>query len=131
MHPPPAGRRRWLSAASPPAAKVRIDEIAASWSAPLLTDVLTVESQGEDLEVAALGVTLASLALLDEHTVPGWLPALLDEQSCPLSGPISFCFTEDHGAVPIGVVRSTPDATRSSSRAHIDLPTCTLVLQPT
>ena len=26
---------------------------------------------------------------------------------------------------------STPDATRSSSRAHIDLPTCSLVLQPT
>ena len=111
----------------------------APWSAPLLKDVLTVESQGEDLDVAAMGVTLACLALLDEHTVPGWLPALLDEQRCPISGPVSFCFTEDHGAVPIGVVRSTPqrlnastpDATRSSSRAHIDLPTCSLVLQPT
>ena len=116
MHPPPAGRRRWLSAASPPAAEVRIDENAASWSAPLLTDVLTVESQGEDLEVAALGVTLACLALLDEHTVPGWLPALLDEHHVPLSRLMpptpSFFFTEDHGAVPFGVVRSTPDATR-------------------
>ena len=116
MHPPPAGRRRWLSAASPPAAKVRIDEIAASWSAPLLTDVLTVESQGEDLDVAALGVTLACLALLDKHTVPGWLPALLDEHQVPLSGLMpptpSFFFTEDHGAVPFGVVRSTPNAAR-------------------
>ena len=63
---------------------------------------------GEDLDAAALGVALALLALLDEHTVPGWLPALLDEQRCPPSGPVSFCFTEDHGAVPIGVVRSTP-----------------------
>ena len=86
--------------------------IAAPWSAPLLKDVLTVESLGEDLDVAALGVALACLALLDEHTVPGWLPALLDEQRTPIAGlmpPIpSFCFTEDHGAVPIGVVRSTP-----------------------
>ena len=114
MHPPPAGRRRWLSAASPPAAKVRIDEIAASWSAPLLTDVLTVESQGEDLDVAVLGVALAFLVLLDDHTLPGWLPALLDEQRTPISGlmpPIpSFCFTDDHGVVPIGVVRPMPHA---------------------
>ena len=114
MHPPLAGRRRWLSAASPPAAEVRIDEIAASWSAPLLTDVLTVESQGEDLDAAVLGVALAFLVLLDEHTQPGWLPALLDEQRTPISGltpPIpSFCFTEDHGVVPIGVVRPMPHA---------------------
>ena len=53
--------------------------IAAPWSAPLLKDVLTVESLGEDLDVVALGVALACLALLDKHTVPGWLPALLDE----------------------------------------------------
>ena len=94
---------------SPRAPRVSADEaIAAPWSAPLLSDVLTVESLGEDLDAAALGVALALLALLDDHTVPGWLPALLDEQRCPLSGPVSFCFTEDHGAVPIGVVRSTP-----------------------
>ena len=86
-------------------------DIAAPWSAPLLKDVLMVESQGEDLDVAALGVSLAFLALLDKHTVPGWLPALLDEQRVPLSGPMppfpprSFSFTEGHGAVPIGVVR--------------------------
>jgi hypothetical protein len=79
--------------------------IAAPWSAPLPKDVLTVESLGKDLDVAALGVSLSFLALLDEKTVPGWLPGLLDEQRCPLYGPISFCFTEDHGAVPIGVVR--------------------------
>ena len=81
----------------------------APWSAPLPKDVLVVESQGEDLDVAALGVSLAFLALLDKHTVPGWLPALLDEQRCPLSGSMpptpSWCFEEDHGAVPIGVVR--------------------------
>ena len=88
----------------------------APWSAPLLKDVLMVESQGEDLDVAALGVALMFLALLEEHTVPGWLPALLDEQRCPLSGPVSFCFTEDHGAVPIGVVRSTPQ--RLNARCH-------------
>ena len=90
--------------------------IAAPWSAPLLKDILTVESLGEDLDVAALGVALACLALLDEHTVPGWLPALLDEHQVPLSGLMpptpSFFFTEDHGAVPFGVVRSTPDAAR-------------------
>ena len=83
-------------------------DIVAPWSAPLLKDVLVVESQGEDLDVAALGVSLAFLALLDKHTVPGWLPALLDEQRCPLSGSMpptpSWCFEEDHGAVPIGVV---------------------------
>ena len=101
------GAQMSLSAAPTPTMRAE-KAIVAPWSAPLLKDVLTVESQGEDLEVAALGVTLACLALLDEHTVPGWLPALLDEQRCPLSGPVSFCFTEDHGAVPIGVVRSTP-----------------------
>ena len=104
--------------------------IAAPWSAPLLKDVLTVESLGEDLDVAALGVALACLALLDKHTVPGWLPALLDEQCCPLYGPISFCFEEDHCAVPIGVVRQRPLPLASSSPAH-DLPTCSLVLHPT
>ena len=123
-----------LSAApSPTAPSVSADEAiaaAAQWSAPLLRDVLTIELLDEDLEATALGVALTCLALLEEHTLPGWLPGLLDEQRCPLSGPVSFCFTEDHGAVPIGVVRSTPDATRSSSRAHIDLPTCSLVLQP-
>ena len=102
---------------SPRAPRVSADEaIAAPWSAPLLSDVLTVESLGEDLDAAALGVALALLALLDEHTVPGWLPALLDEHHVPLSWLMpptpSFFFTEDHGAVPFGVVRSTPDATR-------------------
>ena len=76
-----------------------------------------VESQGEDLDVAALGVSLAFLALLDKHTVPGWLPALLDEQRCPLSGSMpptpSWCFEDDYGAVPIGVVRSTPERCHS------------------
>ena len=95
---------------SPRAPRVSADEaIAAPWSAPLLRDVLTVESLGEDLDVAALGVALAILAILEKYTVPGWLPAVLDEQHCPISGPMppipSFCFTEDHGAVPIGVVR--------------------------
>ena len=104
--------------------------IAAPWSAPLLKDVLTVESLGEDLDVAALGVALACLALLDKHTVPGWLPALLDEQCCPLYGPISFCFEEDHCAVPIGVVRLNARCHSPSSPAH-DLPTCSLVLHPT
>ena len=93
-----------LSAAPSPTAPAG-GAIAAPLSAPLPEDVLTVESLGKDLDVAALGVSLSFLALLDEHTVPGWLPGLLDEQRCPLYGPISFCFTEDHGAVPIGVVR--------------------------
>ena len=92
-------------------------DIVAPWSAPLLKDVLMVESQGEDLDVAALGVSLASLALLDKYTVPGWLPALLDEQRCPLSGSTpptpSWCFEDDYGAVPIGVVRSTMPVTSS------------------
>ena len=109
---------------------MRPDEanIVAPWSAPLLKDVLTVESQGEDLDVAALGVSLAFLALLDKHTVPGWLPALLDEQRCPLSGSMpptpSWCFEEDHGAVPIGVVRlnarchSSPHPRRHTSTSQ-------------
>ena len=106
--------------------------IAAPWSAPLPKDVLTVESLGKDLDVAALGVSLSFLALLDEHTVPGWLPGLLDEQRCPLYGPISFCFTEDHGAVPIGVVRLNARCHSPRPRTHdIDLPTCSLVLHPT
>ena len=106
--------------------------IAAPWSAPLLKDVLTVESLGEDLDVAALGVALACLALLEKHTVPGWLPALLDEQCCPLYGPISFCFEEDHCAVPIGVVRLNARCHSPHPRRHThDLPTCSLVLHPT
>merc|ERR1719149_415869 len=102
-----------LSGASPPAAEVRADQaISAPWSAPLLRDVLTFKSPGEDLEVAALGVSVAFLVLLNEHTVPGWLPAALDEQRTPLCGlmpPIpSFCFTEYHGVLPIGVVHLMP-----------------------
>ena len=102
-----------LSAAPTPTMRAE-KAIVAPWSAPLLKDVLTVESQGEDLDAAVLGVALAFLVLLDEHTQPGWLPALLDEQRTPISGltpPIpSFCFTEDHGVVPIGVVRPMPHA---------------------
>ena len=115
----PNQQKMTLSAApSPPAPRVSADEAiaaAAPWSAPLPRDVLTVELLDEDLHAAALGVTLTFLDLLEDHTPPGWLPGLLDEQRCPLSAPMpptpSFCFTEDHGAVPIGVVRSTPDAT--------------------
>ena len=86
-------------------------------STPLFRDVLPVESLGENRwarKVAALGVALAFEVLLEEPSAPGWLPALLDEQRVPLSGPMppipprSFSFTEGHGAVPIGVVRSTP-----------------------
>ena len=113
----PTNRMTLSTAPSPRAPRVSADEAiaaAAPWSAPLLSDVLTVESLGEDLDAAALGVALALLALLDEHTVPGWLPALLDEQRTPISGlmpPIpSFCFTDDHGVVPIGVVRPMPHA---------------------
>ena len=90
-------------------------------STPLFRDVLPVESLGENRwarTVAALGVALAFEVLLEEPSAPGWLPALLDEQRVPLSGPMppipprSFSFTEGHGAVPVGVVRtSTPDAT--------------------
>jgi len=92
--------------------------IAAPWSAPLLKDILTVESLGEDLDVAALGVALGCLALLDKHTEPGLLPALLDEQCCPLYGPISFCFEEDHCAVPIGVVRLNARCHSPHPRRH-------------
>ena len=88
-------------------------------STPLLRDVLPVESLGENRwarTVAALGVALAFEVLLEEPSAPGWLPALLDEHHVPLSRLMpptpSFFFTEDHGAVPFGVVRSTPDATR-------------------
>ena len=125
---------------SPPAPRVSADEAiaaAAPWSAPLLRDVLTVELPDEDLDAAALGVTLTFSDLLEHHTshhtLPGWLPGLLDEQRCPLFGPTpSFCFTEDHGAVPIGVVRPQRPMPllASSSPAHIDLRTCTLVLHP-
>ena len=127
----PFGDRAALSAASPPASEVRVGEaIPAPWSAPLLRDVLTVKSLGEDLDVAALGVAVAFLVLLDEHTVPGWLPAALDEQRTPLCGLMpptpSFCFTTDHGVLPIGVVRSmplTPNLARSLlSPAHPSLP---------
>ena len=116
--PRPTNQTMSLST-GPSTPRMRPDEanIVAPWSAPLLKDVLMVESQGEDLDVAALGVSLAFLALLDKHTVPGWLPALLDEQRCPLSGSMpptpSWCFEEDHGAVPIGVVRSTPERCHS------------------
>ena len=94
-------------------------------STPLLRDVLPVESLGENRwarTVAALGVALAFEVLLEEPSAPGWLPALLDEQRVPLSGPMppipprSFSFTEGHGAVPIGVVRSTPQ--RLNARCH-------------
>ena len=118
-----AGRAA-LSGASPPAAEVCVDEaISAPWSAPLLRDVLTFKSPGEDLEVAALGVTVAFLVLLNEHTVPGWLPAALDEQRTPLCGlkppTPSFCFTKDHGVlVPIGVVRPMPLTPPTSPARH-------------
>ena len=83
---------------SPRAPRVSADEAiaaAAPWSAPLLRDVLTVELLDEDLDAAALGVTLLTFSdLLEHHTLPGWLPGLLDEQRCPLFCPIpSFCFT--------------------------------------
>ena len=108
----PKQQKMTLSAApSPPAPRVSADEAiaaAAPWSAPLPRDVLTVELLDEDLHAAALGVTLTFLDLLEDHTPPGWLPGLLDEQRCPLSGSMpptpSWCFEEDHGAVPIGVV---------------------------
>ena len=122
---------------SPRAPRVSADEAiaaAAPWSAPLLRDVLTVELLDEDLDAAALGVTLLTFSdLLEHHTLPGWLPGLLDEQRCQLFGPTpSFCFTEDHGAVPIGVVRPQRPMplVATSSPAHIDLRTCTLVLHP-
>ena len=108
-------------------------------STPLLRDVLAVESLGENRwarTVAALGVALAFLVLLEERTVPRWLPALLDEQRVPLSGPMppisprSFAFTEGHGAVPIGVVRLKARCHSPPSPAHIDLPTCSLVPHP-
>ena len=113
-----------LSGASPPAAEVRADQaISAPWSAPLLRDVLTFKSPGEDLEVAALGVSVAFLVLLNEHTVPGWLPAALDEQRTPLCGLMpptpSFCFTKDQGVlVPIGVVRPMPLTPPTSPARH-------------
>ena len=108
-------------------------------STPLLRDVLPVESLGENRwarTVAALGVALAFEVLLEEPSAPGWLPALLDEQRVPLSGPMppipprSFSFTEGHAAVPIGVVRRNARCHSSSSPAHIGLPTCSLVLHP-
>ena len=121
--------------AVPSTARMRPDEaeIAAPWSAPLLKDILVVESQGEDLDVAALGVRVALLALLDNYTVPGWLPALLDEQRCPLSGPMSptpsWCFKKDHGAVPIGVVRLNARCHRLILASTTDLPNCSLRLR--
>ncbi len=82
----------------------------APWSAPLPKDVLAIESLDEEQDAAALGVAVASLILLKEFTLPGWLPAAIDEQCTPLCGPMpiipSFCFTENHnGCVPIRVVR--------------------------
>ena len=111
---------------SPRAPRVSADEAiaaAAPWSAPLLRDVLTVELLDEDLDAAALGVTLLTFSdLLEHHTLPGWLPGLLDEQRCPLSAPMpptpSFCFTEDHGAVPIGVVRLNARCHSPHPRRH-------------
>ena len=108
-------------------------------STPLFRDVLPVESLGENRwarKVAALGVALAFEVLLEEPSAPGWLPALLDEQRVPLSGPMppipprSFSFTEGHGAEPIGVVRLNARCHSSSSPAHIDLLTCSLVIHP-
>ena len=83
----PNQQKMTLSAApSPPAPRVSADEAiaaAAPWSAPLLRDVLTVELLDEDLDAAALGVTLTFSDLLEHHTshhtLPGWLPGLLDE----------------------------------------------------
>ena len=82
----------------------------APWSAPLPKDVLAIESLDEEQDAAALGVAAALLILLEEFTVPGWLPAAIDEQRTPLCVTMaaipSFCFTDNHnGFVPIRVVR--------------------------
>ena len=81
----------------------------APWSAPLLGDVLTINLLGDELEAAALGVAIGYLVLLEEHAMPGWLPAVIDEHRVPLCGlnaPISsFCFTDNTGILPIHVVR--------------------------
>ena len=82
----------------------------APWSAPLPKDVLRIESLSEELDAAALGVAMAFSALLDSHTTPGWLPAVIDEHSVPLCGlmaPVpSFCFTtKDRGILPVRIVR--------------------------
>ena len=78
-------------------------------STPLLWDVLPVESLGENRwarTVAALGVALAFEVLLEEPSAP-WLPAVLDEQRVPLSGPIppipprSFSFTKATEPCPL------------------------------
>ena len=82
----------------------------APWSAPLPEDVLAIESLDEEQDAAALGVAAALLILLEEFTVPGWLPAAIDEQRTPLCVTMavvpSFCFADNHnGFVPIRVVR--------------------------
>ena len=89
-------------------------------STPLFRDVLPVESLGENRwarTVAALGVALAFEVLLEEPSAP-WLPAVLDEQRVPLSGPIppipprSFSFTKATEPCPLEWCASTPAATR-------------------
>ena len=97
----------------------------APWSAPLPRDVLAIESLGEELNVAALGVAIALEVLLEAHAKPGWLPATIDEQRVPLNGLMapmpSFCFAKSYlGVMPIRVVRSTrarpnPSLARSPS----------------
>ena len=94
----------------------------ASWSAPLPKDILTIESLDKELDAAALGVAIAFSVLLKEPAVPGWLPVAIDEQRTPLCGlmsPIpSFCFTENHGVLPIRVVRCSNAAHQPSPKAR-------------
>ena len=112
----------------------------APWSTPLPKDVLAIESLDEEQDAAALGVAAALLILLEEFTVPGWLPAAIDEQRTPLCVTMaaipSFCFTDNHnGFVPIRVVRRSNAAHQTSpqsasSPAHrpnlVDTMSCTL-----
>ena len=112
----------------------------APWSAPLPEDVLAIESLDEEQDAAALGVAAALLILLAEFTVPGWLPAAIDEQRTPLCVTMavvpSFCFADNHnGFVPIRVVRRSNAAHQTSpqsasSPAHrpnlVDTMSCTL-----
>ena len=99
----------------------------APWSVPLPKDILTIKSLDEELDAAALGVAIAFLVLLEDSALTGWLPAVIDEQRTPLCGlmsPIpSFCFTENHGVLPIRVVRRSNAAHQPSpkprrQRAH-------------
>ena len=94
----------------------------APWSAPLPKDVLAIESLDEEQDAAALGVAAALLILLEEFTVPGWLPAAIDEQRTPLCVTMaaipSFCFTDNHnGFVPIRVVRRSNAAHQTSPQS--------------